>query len=283
MGKYILKSLTFYLLILVAIKNLEAQNLNFQQIPSDKYQFGFLFNKPFYQTDGDVSFFTANYQLFCNIPLSSDFNLVGNIPYVVYKYDYTSSFFNYNYSYSYNKNGIGNIFIGVQTGPKINSNPKGIITFGFYLPTADEHAGGYGVFADYYNLQKYTIKSTGFYFNYAYLKMYEDGFNFGLELGPSLMIPTGNSIAKTELFAHYGLNGGIKVERLFFNIELTGIAILTESVDNFDDRFINLLSFGFQWKDETFTPKLYYQIFLRDQLKQLVDGILGIGVTVSLK
>ncbi len=165
----------------------------------------------------------------------------------------------------------------------MKSNPKGIITFGLFLPTADEKSGGYGILADYYNLQKYTVKSTGFYFNFAFLKMYEDGFNLGLELGPNLVIPTGNSHAKTELYAHYGINGGIKVEKLFFNVELTGIAILSEDVNNFDDRFVNLLSLGFQWQDETFTPKLYYQIYLRDQLKQVVDGVLGIGLTFSLE
>ncbi len=82
MGKNIIKTVLVCLIIFISIKNLKAQNINLQQIPSDKYQFGFLFNKPFYQTDGDVSFFTANYQLYCNIPLSSDFNLIANIPYV---------------------------------------------------------------------------------------------------------------------------------------------------------------------------------------------------------
>ena len=66
-------------------------------------------------------------------------------------------------------------------------------------------------------------------------------------------------------------------------MELIGLAIITEDVDDFNDRFLHTLVFGGQWNAGTIKPGLFYKIYLKDELSDLVDGVLGIKLDVCLK
>ena len=278
MGNIFLKINIIYFLMFGTLNILSAQTLDLQAIPNDKIQFGFNFNKAFYTSNTDMSTLSGVYQLYVNVPVSSKLNIIADIPYLNTSFDVNFGFG----QLSYNENGFGNIFLGIQTKPKIMDERRSIFTFGLFLPTAAEQASVNGLFADYYSFSKYLPNTFNFYFNYAYHYLNTEGFNYGLELGPNLLIPTESSSYETELFAHYGIIAGYQINKLLLNLEVTGIVVISQEVDNFGDRFMHALSIGAQWRETTVTPKIFYKIYLRDDISKNVDGVLGIGVNISI-
>ncbi len=185
-------SCLLYLIIFLIIDTVSAQTLNFQTIPTDKMQFGFSFDKPFYSHSINPSTLSGVYQLSLNIPVSSKLNIIGEVPFIINSYEADYGFYNY----KYDENGFGNIFIGFQTNRNPFETKRSIVTFGLYLPTADEKAAFNGLSADYYNLQKFFPHYFGIYFNYAFHDLNPEGFNFGLEAGPNIIFPTEGTGAK---------------------------------------------------------------------------------------
>ncbi|MGB8318909.1 MAG: hypothetical protein WCE54_12335 [Ignavibacteriaceae bacterium] len=276
-----LKTLMVHMILFVSVSMLSAQTLNLQNIPNDKMQFGISYNKAFYSTaysDYKMSTLSGVYQLNANIPISSKLNIIGDIPYVITNFELNFV----DFSQSFSENGIGNIFIGLQTNSKLVNNKKSIFTFGLYLPTCSVNGTVWGLLADDYFFPKYYPNSFSIYFNYAYHKIDTQGLNYGLELGPDLLIPTKSSSNETELLIHYGVVGGYQIDKLLLNLEFLGFGIITEHTDNIGDRFINMVNIGAQWKGSTITPKIFYKIYLRDEIRHTVDGVLGLGATVSI-
>jgi len=67
-----------------------------------------------------------------------------------------------------------------------------------------------------------------------------------------------------------------------FNSELNGKAIITQEVDEFSDRFSHMINFGGQYDNGKINPYVYYGIYLKESMKYFLDGVLNIGVKVSL-
>ena len=274
-----IKTLLIYVLLFVSLNSLSAQTLNLQTIPSDKMQFGFSFNKEFYSNNSlNMSTLSGVYQLNFSIPISSKLNIIGDIPYVITNYEINFGYFG---SSRYSENGFGNIFIGLQKNPGLMEN-KFIFTFGVYLPTASEDASFYGLNADGYFFLKYVPNSISLYSNFAYHKINVEGINYGLEIGPDFLIPTKKGNPKSEFYIHYGLIGGYQINRLLINFEFLGYGILSEEVKNFGDRFLNMFNIGAQWKENNVTPRIFYKLYLKDVVSDYINGVLGIGITVSI-
>lgn len=269
---------TIYLLIFSMSSIISAQSLNFKTIPSDKAQFDARFEKPFFSSLTSLSTLSGVYQFSLNIPISSKLNLISDIPYMYSNYKIVNSYRNTELT----QNGFGNIFIGVQTNQPTINGRKSTVSFGVFLPTAEKKLGFNGLFTNYYDFQKYTLNSWGFIFNYAYYKFSNNGLYYGLEVGPNISIQTIAKRTLTDIFMHYGINVGYKIDKLLLNVEFLGIAIITEDTNNFGDRFVNLLDFGAQWKGTSLTPKLFYKIYLKNDMRDIVDGILGVGISVSI-
>ena len=278
MGQKSFRISMFLAVIFFAFNYLYAQTFDLQYIPKDEKQFGFSYNRAFYKNSINFSTLSGVYQLYIDIPVSSKLNLIGNIPYISKSYNVNFGFG----EYSYSANGIGNIFIGLQSNQKSNDNGKDIITFGLYLPTGSEDASYNGTISDYYHMSKYIPNSIGIYFNYAFHKRNNDGFNYGLEIGPNVISPTKRNSFTTEFFAHYGIITGYQVDQISLNLEFVGNVVISEDIEEFGDRFVNMLNFGAQWMGTAVTPRIYYKIYLRDEMRQMVDGVLGVGVNLSI-
>lgn len=278
MKNLIIQVIKLFLILLIPFNILVAQSLNLQMSPSDKTQLGLNFDKPYYNSDFDLSTLSGVFQLHVNIPVSSKFNIIGNIPFINSSYEVD---YGYGGNYSYDENGLGNIFIGMQTNPEIVDHRRSIITFGLFLPTGDEDVAFEGLFTNYYDLQKYFVNFLGLYFNYAYQKNNADGINYGIEVGPNILIPTEDNGSETEVFLHYGFDLGYQIEKILVNVEFLGLGIITQDADNFDDRLIHSLAFGGQWNAGIITPKVYYRIYLKEEIKEMIDGVLGLGINIS--
>ncbi len=266
-----------FLVMFVAIDFSFAQTFDFQSIPSSKMHFGFSLHRPSYQRMSDISFLSGVFQLKANIPITSKINIVGEIPYVNISYETNYGFG----TYKYERMGFGNVFVGVQLNPE-SVESKSVMTLGVFLPTADELAAPNGLLAHYYEINKFMPNTMGLYYNYAYHHLQSQGFNYAMELGPNVMIPTKQNNGSTELFLHYGLNAGYRINKLFLNMEFVGVAIVTQDVDNFGDRLLNAMNFGAQWKEENIALKVFYKYYLKESLRDVVKGVMGIAVSAAI-
>ena len=86
-----------------------------------------------------------------------------------------------------------------------------------------------------------------------------------------------------ELFIHYGISGEFKLTNVTLSAELAELAIISEDIDDFEDRFTHSLAFGAQWIGSNIKPGIFYQIYLKEDFRDVVDGILGIKVDVDLR
>jgi len=84
------------------------------------------------------------------------------------------------------------------------------------------------------------------------------------------------------LFAHYGVSGGFQFTNVALFAELLGIAIITEDVDDFGDRFTHSIDFGAQLTGYSVRPGIFYMIHLDEDLSEDLDGVLGIKVDFVL-
>ncbi|MCK9212702.1 MAG: hypothetical protein M0P61_17880 [Ignavibacteriaceae bacterium] len=280
MRYYFFRKIQFFLLVIIPLNVHVAQTLNLQAIPNEKTQIGISFDKPSYGSVVKTSTLSGIYQLFIDVPISSKFNLLSNFPVINISTEYDLGYGGRKYKYE--ASGAGNIFVGLQTHPPVVENGRSITTFGIFLPTADEKVASSGIFINNYDMQKYWTNSLGLYFNYAYQRTSDYGIGFTLEFGPNFMIPTKGNGATSELFLHYGFDLGYQVDKLMMNVEILGTAFLSEEANNFEDRFNHALSFGAHWKGTTFTPKIFYRVYLRKEMRDMIDGVLGLGITASI-
>ncbi len=274
-------SYRFYIIALLlcfAIKLSPAQTFDMHDIPSDRTTIGIGFDKPYFSEEITSSVSSGVYHLRGNIPINPTLNLFLDIPYIVASYEQTF----FVWKIKYDNNGLGNIGAAFQIKPETIEPKMSIYTIGLVLPTSEKNAAPFGAFTSMYFLQQYLSNSMGFYFNYAYHNNNPEGIAYGLELGPNFIIPTKGTNSELELFAHYGIRGGYHLQDLFFNVEFLGIILVTTDVQDFSDRFSHSLTFGTQWKLPTLTPEIYYRVFVEEEERKTVHGILGLGVSLSL-
>jgi len=269
MKNYFLKTVIASLVIASFCHNLSAQNLLFQTMPKDKPQLGLRFMRPKFEEDIDLSLLSGTYDLYFNIPLSPKLNLIGSLPYTVFSAKDEDS-----------ESGIGSIFVGIQTKPMTENSS---LSMGIFLPTAKDelYTMILGTISNYYEFQKYFPDMLTIYGNYGYYRNQSNGAIFGAEIGPNLFIPTKDE-GDVELFAHYGISAGFKITNLTLSAELEGMAIISEDIDDFEDRFVHSIAFGGQWTGTNIKPGIFYMIYLKEDMRDVVDGVLGIKVDVDL-
>ena len=164
-------------------------------------------------------------------------------------------------------------------GFKDNNGSVG--SFGLFLPTADEDIGFFGILTNYYDIHKYASDLLTIYGNYAYHNLLSQGVRFGLEIGPNLMIPTKGK-GDTELFIHYGLTAGFQGNKFAIFTELVGLVIITEDSDEFSDRFVHSIDLGATYISNSISPGVFYKLYLKENLSDIVKGVLGIKIDVSV-
>ncbi|MDZ7318510.1 MAG: hypothetical protein ONB11_05105 [candidate division KSB1 bacterium] len=225
----------------------------------------------FSSDDADLSLLSGVYELNFNIPFGDQFSFIGIFPFSTFSAKDEDS-----------ESGIGNIYLGLQTRPPAASTNKSSLSFGVFLPTASDELAPVvmGLYSNYYEMQKYIFDLMTIYGNYAFCRE-QSNVIFSFEVGPNIFIPTKKE-REGELFAHYGVFGGVKLNQLILGAELTGLVVISEDVDRFEDRFVHAVGFGIHWRGDNFKPTLFYQIYLDEEYKDVVDGVLGIKLNVII-
>lgn len=264
-----------FVLMCFLVSTVISQTFLFQTLPEEKTQVGLRYLRPNFDGDFDMTLLSGIYDLSVNIPVSPTINIVGSVPFSTYAVEGEDS-----------ENGIGNIYIGLQSRLKSSAQTRSNFAAGLFIPTTDKEKVGLNLlnaFSHAYEVQKYAPEVLTIYANYSLQSTQSSGFIYGLEVGPNVYVPTEGEDSETELFMHYGLKGGFAVSDVAFCAELAGIAIVTEDIEDFGDRFMHTLSFGAQWMGNVVHPGIFYSIYLEDDLNDYLDGVLGIKIDFVAK
>lgn len=275
MKDYGIKAAVAGILVGLLCHSVSAQTFLLQSLPEDNPQFGLRYLRPNFEWDVDFSTFSGIYDLSFSVPVSSNLNLVGSLPFTTVDSEGEKS-----------ESGIGNIYIGFQTRRLLTPEKTSSVSFGLFLPTASEDKFGvyfFNILTNLHQQEKYLPDMLTFYGNYAHHSVLPSGVKLGVEFGPQLYVPTDDEGNENELFIHYGFTGGAQVTNLAIFAELVGLCIITEEVDDFGDRFTHSLAFGAQWTGGIVEPGIFYQIYLDEDMEEVVDGVLGIKIETSIR
>jgi hypothetical protein len=259
--------------------SVSAQPFLFQNPPKDRPQIGLRYLHPYFASPNvDFSDISGVYDIYANIPVGSKINVVVSVPIMTMKYE-TSW-------YEFDKNGLGNIHIGMQYRSEAAYHQGSNVALGVFLPTASDEHGKYelsmlSALTNNHELQKYLPDLLTFHCNFAYFgyqPLSSGRTIFGIEAGPYVLIPTGG-IGDPELFTHHGLAMGLQLYDFAIIAEVLGLAIVSEDIRNFRDRFDHELAFGLQWVGGV---SVFYKVYLDEDNRDVVDGVLGIKIEFGM-
>ena len=260
--------------------NLFPQSINYKLLASESIQIGFAFDKPLLEQVYDYSFLTGTFNFNMNVPIFSMMNLEVDIPF--YNYDYSQKsvgYFSY-FTERYTAQGFGNIKIGLQTR-STSFNPRySFISYGVFLPTMSGFSRNFLFRLNFYEFEKYIKNVVGLYFDYQYIRKYENNFFIGTEFSPTMIFTTEDFDGIISF--HYGINGGFQVKRLSFNAQLLGTYLIDAGVVRWSSTIFDSADLGIKYDFGEITIKAFYRIFLNEFYSDIHNGLCGIGIEVKL-
>ena len=245
---------------------------------------------PFYKSLEKQGLLSGCYDITISYPINPKWNIQASLPLLFAKYEYADvSYFVFNEdggSYqepnmiSINDNAIGNIMIGVQSNRYFKNNKAFSFDLQLFLPTApkdNNDALEYATFANASEFQKYLEDVTSISTKGTYASNPESGWFYALSGGLMYLIGSADSGLDDDLCMSYMLGTGYKVKSLALGIDYQGLINLTnDSFDDFRDRMFDVVNFGAQYSFGNFQPSLFYSVYTRDDLSDIVSGTLGI-------
>ncbi len=275
MKTYHIKSVIAGVCIFLLSLTVQAQGFEMEGPPSNRTVLGLKFIHPT-MADGSLSFASGVWDFSVSVPLGNNSSIVGSLPLVRISGNELQS-----------ESGIGNIYAGFRYRLFSSRMSRMALSVGVYIPTVSEDKLGLaltGLYSYYYKLPKFAVNTFTVSGNLSYYIFSRGGLMFGLEVGPDLLLPSeGGTGQEKETYLHYGLSAGYRIRQFTFKVEYVGIGILTEEFDSFSDRFINALIFGIQWRQRQISPGIFYKIYLRDELNDVVKSVVGISLAISLR
>jgi hypothetical protein len=244
-----------------------AQNFNLSSTPLDeKMSVGLKINIPFFKESGDLSSLSGVYKFYGYFPLKNNWQINTEVPLVVSAWK--------DNEYNDNETGLANLFVEVQKALKADNTSY--LALGMYIPTIGSENYDrmfIGVASDAYRFVQYqegfTINST-----IGYNLRNKPGAVFGVEIGPDILIPTGDG--EVELLIHYGAKGGYRFNTLTTWAEFSGIWLTTEEGD-LDSNSLNQIIVGGQLNTGKFRPGIFYGIFINEYMREGSNGNLGLN------
>ena len=270
------KKILFYLLFTVSSPAM-SQNLYVHPLPQETIRIDAKYLRPYFTWNAFVKMKTVTglYDIFVNMPMVKNYNIYADIPIIVQAYDEQT-----------HGSGIGNLYLGLHSRSDSLDKRYSSTSFGIFFPTITPNIAALnflGVYASFQEPQKAMINTLTLYANYVYLLGEHHRRYVGIEMGPQVYIPTKSSAGPVGLFLHYGFSGGYAVSKLVFTSELLGLADLTSAYETFSERFDHSLVLAASFEISGWRPTLFYQFVIDDQASQIVNGILGINVSLNYK
>lgn len=230
------------------------------------------------KTLSSVWFFNAN------LPLGeSRMVFLSEIPISYYDYEVDPFFGSFESQLLF-----GNILVGLE----FRGDEELIGGFGHLgvrLPTASEEnfsATIYGLFTDYDRFETFIPNQLSILGGGGWRLRFSEAStsNSQLHIGFTglALIPTEGG-GDSEVFAKYYGQFWYLSQFVGLGFGLSGIMLLTESGLEFGERVENQITFNFQYRANSVKPGAFLRVPLGDEIKQLVDFVAGINLTVDLE
>lgn len=256
-------------------------------VPESQSYFGLSFMHWLPEGTSDQNDFDGTYDLYVDAVVTDRLNLRVKLPFsrmsIPYYYDFPVG------GTEITGATVGNLYVGLTHKSVGERNSVTFYSAGIYLPTSgntdfDSYINSIAVLANFHQFERVVPDMYTVYLNVAYRNNSSDVTIFGLEFGPQIFIPKSRDVKggrDTEVLMHYGLSSGIKLAPLTIMVEVLGLAIITEDVDDFEDRFEHHAAFGVSLNGHNLRSSLFYQIPLHDDLKEITKGVLGVKLEVA--
>ena len=255
--------------LLLTALSAAATNDMFQVPPAGQAAVGLRFMRPSFDIPVDLSTFSGMFDLYASVPMSPRWSLLLDLPYVRYAPDGYDS-----------ESAIGNMFLGVRF---VDSLPNGsnAFTLGVAPPMADRDDAAVlllsGV-ANYHEIYKYAVDYLTAYFAASLDRVMATGAFLDLEIGSMFMIYTGSGSADTEAYLRYAGSVGYRNELIELRGGIMGLFLMTEDMDEFTDKLWNDLMFKGSLVGGLFRPSIFYRLPLKEEIKETLNGDLGVQV-----
>jgi hypothetical protein len=238
----------------------------FQDPPTTEQTFGLSFARPKLDESG-LGLMAGAYDVYGTIALKSQWSLLFDLPFSRYSVDGFDT-----------ESGVGNPFIGAQ----YSSSPKTAYQVGLYLPligAEDFAAHGINMLVHPEQFQRFAPETFSLYASRICRSSHEEGLFWGSEVSFVMMISTDDDDSDdTEVELPYGFAIGYQAADFEGRFGLVGAWWVTDSEDDFVDRFVNSIqlqggsSFG-EWH-----PSVFIRFPLRDEFQEFMDFHLGLQV-----
>ncbi len=260
-------------LIIASSFSVHAQNFHMEPTLTNSKLYGLKVDKLFYKNTRffEVSDMSGVYTLYANFQVNNGWYFLIEVPYVVAK------------ATGENESGFGNVFVRFKK--PLNKNQNYSLSFGGILPTIGEENFFRSEIAIYSNIYRtlYTIPSTvTAYMNFAMHNPRDKKEILGIEIGPDLLIPFGELNTDPEFYLHAALKGGYKLNPVWLWAEYSMIMVVSEEDLDFNDRTLNQLSVGGQFRFGKFNPGIFYSFPLDELIKTEVSGALGVKLELEM-
>ena len=272
----------FILWSILFIVTIQAQPFQMQVKPAQNTQIYLKYFSPSFQDPMGMTTFSGAYELTLNTPIHDKLNFFATLPFGYYKIEDPWVEDGEVVMNDFKTDGIGNILLGVQWRKMHSENKQSTVSLGLGLQTADsQELSFFSLLTRFYSNVLYSYDYFPVYTNYAYYYKHENDLVFSIEFGPDFQIYTGDDQnGETEIILHYGAMAGFEGNKIAAHVEFLGNLALTDDhlITDSDEGYLHSLNFGASWNAGHLRPGLYYQIFLTDNMDNLIDGVLGISV-----
>ncbi|MBN1782917.1 hypothetical protein JW948_17420 [bacterium] len=268
MKKGIVKAECILLCVACVALPLMSQTLMMQPRTGDKTTVGLRFLRPNFDVDElGLSVLSGVYHLNVSAPVREDVSLICGLPFATFKMEDMDT-----------EQGIGNLFFGLQ-----HRGSTGIYTTaGLYIPTIDDDewlASWLALMTDYFDLYQFAPDIMTLYLNFAKTAASDKQFDLNFEAGPIVWIPTKDQNDNdVEFLLHYGIAAVVHGSPVDLSVEFVGNMIISEDIDDFSDRFMNVVTFGVSLSRGQVRPGLFYQIPMEEDISEIVKSVLGIRI-----
>jgi hypothetical protein len=270
------KPLLSVILIILLYGLLSAQGFQIEQPPADHPRIDLTFLHPSFESDYNLTALSGIYHVDLNFPVSKNLNLVLGIPYSTWSSDTPDT-----------EHGFGNFFAGIQTRSSDTTGLKPSGTFGVFFPTASEdksYSNILSMYTQYQHFYRYVPNVFTIVANGDWYGNNKGNSFYILEFGSRIWIPTGTeSDNDVEVILNYGVNGGVEFDPVAVSLEVAGQFFMTSDQGAISDRFTHTLSFGMNWIRGNFNPSIFYSLYLKENLSDVVTGMLGIRFCYTIE
>ncbi|MCP5050959.1 MAG: hypothetical protein GY940_27595 [bacterium] len=249
---------------------------------SGQFNLGLRFFHPNFEAGNNFSALSGTYDISLSVPLSRGLSIKGVLPVATVSSDGES------------ESEVGNIYVGLQKRLMAGRSQSLSISAGVFLPTLGDFdnlsASVMGFYSNYLEFFKYMPETMTFYGNVSYYRGNRSGLMFGFEAGP-YVVTDQSEFGDTVILLHYGVTAGYRASSVLLKAEFAGIATFEDgglgvpftSTANEPGKTFNAVAFGLQWNYRNLRPGLFYKLYLREDMRDVVKSVVGFKLDISFR